>query len=206
MKRKPFVFGLASLTFITCQTAWAEYPVQLSLWPPNLQLVPESESIRGIRLGIYGRNVDMTGLDCGAINETTGDFVGVGGGIVNLVDGNARGLQLSFYGYQRTGGSMYGWASGIVSRVKEDTVGLQEGAVSMTYRDFKGVQASLLYNYVGEEMVGAQLGFVNRAFSVRGVQLGLVNFADRMNGLQLGLWNQINENDLKVLPFVNWRF
>jgi hypothetical protein len=206
MQLKKFVFGLASLTFLTCELAQAEYPVQLSLWPPNLQLVPESESIRGIRLGIYGRNVDMTGLDCGAINETTGDFCGVGGGIINLVDGNARGLQLSFFGYQRTGGSMYGWASGLFTRVKEDTVGLQEGFVSMTERDFKGVQASMAYNFVGEEMVGAQFGLINRASGVRGVQLGLVNFAERMNGLQLGLWNQINQNDLKVLPFVNWRF
>jgi hypothetical protein len=38
------------------------------------------------------------------------------------------------------------------------------------------------------------------------VQLGIVNFTERMNGLQVGLWNQINENDLKVLPLVNWRF
>jgi hypothetical protein len=201
-----FGFGLAILTLLTGVTAKAEDPLQLALWPPNPQLVPEQESIKGLRLDLYGRNVDMTGLDLGIAHHTTGDFSGFGVGLVNLVDGNMRGVQWSYYGYQRVGGSAFGWSSGIVTRVMENSVGLQDGAVSMTYRDFSGVQASLIYSFVGEEITGAQLGIVNKASAVHGVQLGLVNFTERMNGLQLGLWNQINENDLKVLPFVNWRF
>jgi hypothetical protein len=206
MKLTKFGFGLALVTMLSGGVAKAEDPVQLALWPPSLELIPEQESVRGLRLDLYGRNVDMTGLDLGIANHTTGDFRGFGAGLVNLVDGNMRGVQWSYYGYQRVGGSAYGWSSGIVSRVLEDSVGLQEAAVSMTYRDFTGVQASLIYSYVGEEITGAQFGLVNKASSVHGVQLGLVNLTERMNGLQLGLWNQINENNLKVLPFLNWRF
>ena len=185
----------------------ADEPVQLSLWPPGLQLLPETESVRGLRLDIYGRNTDMHGLDLGLANETSGDFGGFGIGFVNLVDGNMHGVQWSYYGYQRVGGSAYGWSYALVSRVKEDMVGLQQGAVSMTYKDFKGVHASLIYNYTGEEMTGVQLGLVNQAAAVHGLQLGIVNLTERMKGLQIGLWNQINENEkLPVLPFVNWKF
>ncbi|HEY0455749.1 MAG TPA: hypothetical protein VGE41_05205 [Verrucomicrobiae bacterium] len=197
------LIGLAGLAI----SAQAENPVQLSLWPPSAQLVPDTESVRGVRLSINGRNVDMTGLDIGIANQTTGDFSGFGLSFINLVDGNMKGVQWGYYGYTRVAGDAYGWTSGLVSHVKGDNQGLQDGIVSMTYGRFQGLQASVAWNHTGDEMHGVQLGFVNTALSVRGMQLGIVNYTERMYGIQIGLWNQINENEkLKVLPFFNWRF
>ena len=205
MKQFSLLWGVIILLWSA--DARADYPLQLAFWPPKLQLLSDTESVRGLRLDLYGRNMDMKGLDLGLVNETGGDFAGFGVGLVNLVDGNMRGVQLSYYGYQRVGGSAYGWSYALVSRVKEDFQGMQQGAVSMTYKDFKGVQASIIYSYTGEELTGAQLGFVNQASAVHGLQLGIINFTERMRGLQIGLWNQINEKEnLRVFPFVNWKF
>jgi hypothetical protein len=207
MKTNQSLLLAIALFFGPGSVAWADRPIQLALWPPDLQLVHPRESIGGLRLQIYGRNADMTGLDIGLVNQTDGHFVGLGCGLANLVDGDLRGVQLGYWGYSRTRGDVEGWTSGIYSRVHGTTTGLQNGIVSMTDRDFTGWQMALAWSHTGGHLTGLQCGIVNQATSVSGLQLGLVNRAGRMEGLQLGLWNQIDsKTDLRVLPIVNWSF
>jgi hypothetical protein len=185
----------------------ADSPIQLALWPPDLQLVEPRESITGLRLEIYGRNENVSGLDLGLIHETRGDFTGLGLGLANLVEGNLLGVQLAYWGYSRTGGTAEGWTGGAYSRVYGATTGLQTGVVSRTDKDFTGWQGSFAWSRTGGHLTGLQCGVVNQADSVEGVQLGIVNFTRYMKGLQIGLWNQIDEKDqLRVFPIVNWKF
>src|SRR5438876_722555 len=89
-------------------------PIQLALFPPDLQLVRENESIGGFRLEIYGRNQDVLGVDIGLVHEATGNYHGAQFGIVNLVHGDFVGMQLA----------------GIYSETKNHISGFQVGMVN----------------------------------------------------------------------------
>lgn len=132
-----------------------DHPIQLSLVTP-IQLFPEDESVRGVRLNIlYGRNTFMTGLDYGLVNHTTRDFLGVGIGLVNLTDGDVTGLH-----------------SGFVNITEGAFEGLQYGAVN-TAASVHGVQIGMVNH--SPNYRGLQLGIVNYAERMNGVQVGLVN-------------------------------
>ncbi|MBK9139891.1 MAG: hypothetical protein IPM17_14170 [Verrucomicrobia bacterium] len=199
---------LSSLAVVTAvSVGMADKPVQLSFLPPEAQIVPENESVTAFRLSFYGRNLNMTGLDLGLANETSGDFRGFALGLVNLVEGNLRGVQWSAVSYAPQGGDVQGWISAFVSQIGGSLGGLQEGVVVITEKDVAGIQLGLLWSQAGGHVKGAQIGLVNQAASANGLQLGLVNLAGAMEGLQIGLWNQIRDKDsLKVLPLVNWKF
>ena len=68
-------------------------PIQLSVFDP-IQLVPEEDSIKGARLGIfYTVNKDVSGLSLVwlGVNKATGDVSGVEIGLGNWVEGAAYG-------------------------------------------------------------------------------------------------------------------
>ena len=94
--------------------ALAESPVQLALWPPDLQLVGEDNSIKGLRLNIYGRNYDVTGLDLGLVHESQGSFKGLALGLISMADEDVRGLQWTWL-YARAGASASAWQAGLLS-------------------------------------------------------------------------------------------
>ena len=199
------VFGLGIRTYADSATSDVK-PVQLALWPPDLQLVSEQNSIQGLRLNIYGRNANVSGVDLGFVHETSGDFHGVAFGCVSLVDGALQGVQWTWL-YSRAGGKAVGWQSALVSKADGGFRGLQTSALNLNEGDISGAQISFLYNYTATHISGGQIGLVNRATVVDGFQLGLVNLTEQMNGLQLGLWNQIDSKEtLNILPFVNWKF
>lgn len=181
--------------------------VQLALWPPNLQIVDETESITGFRLQIFGRNADVSGLDFGLAHHTTGEFSGVGIGFFNFVDGDAYGIQWSLAGGAITKGDFYGWQNGVFNYIGGAGTGFQHGLVEYTGGEFGGVQLGV-YQQTGQDIYGMQLGVVNVAGGVEGIQFGLINLTDDMNGIQIGLWNQINNKEgwMKIFPFVNWNF
>jgi hypothetical protein len=181
--------------------------VQLSLWAPKLQLASPERTVSGLRLQIYGRNMGMNGLDLGLANETTGNFAGLGVGLLNTVEGDMKGLQWSFFGYGRVEGNVYGVASGLASVTRGDLFGLQEGCAALADQDVYGCQFALAYARSGGDHSGAQLSLVNRARRISGFQLGIVNLAESMRGIQIGLWNQIDsKTSLKVFPIINWSF
>ena len=211
------LIGVASLA-----TQVVAAPFQLALWP-NAQLVKEADSVKGVRLQIYGRNLNMSGVDIGIANDTQGDFNGLGVGILNFVGGDSTGVQIGIYGYNDVKGSAVGWNSatfaalvgedltgfggGLFSRVGGDASGWQYGAVALAGGDVTGLQSGLIYSKAGGQVSGVQLGIWNRTGAVKGVQLGIVNIADDAYGVQIGLWNWIaSKEKLKGFPIANGKF
>ena len=119
----------------------ATKPIQLAL-VPDIQLVPQDESIRGLRLNIYGANQNVTGVDIGLMHETRGNFGGVGFGLLNIAHGEVRGLQFS----------------GIYSGADDRISGLQVGIVNRS-ANIHGLQIGLA-NFA-DDMTGFQLGLWN---------------------------------------------
>lgn len=193
MKLSPTLFACSAFA-IACVAARADVPFQFGFWAPDLQTAPVTEDVRGLRIDVlYGENRNVSGVDLGLVNSTTGDFVGFGWAPgANLVDGSAAGVQWSWI-YSHTAGEFTGWQTAIVSRIGgHGSCGLQTGWVTLNESDF----------------TGAQIGLFNKAETLKGLQLGLVNWAERLDGgLQIGLVNYAANSDLcQVLPIVNWQF
>jgi hypothetical protein len=194
--------GLAAAPLLS--TAQSAAPFQISLWPPDWQLVAPERDVEGLRLQVYGRNADVTGLDIGLANETSGDFRGVAG-VVFFVPTL----------YNRVDGSTTGWQVGVFNVTGGEVVGWQGGLVSLNNDDLHGLQTSFLnYNEPrSSDLRGVQLGVINVSGAVEGVQLGLVNYATSLRGVQVGLWNEVasrayDEFDPmpRVFPFFNLGF
>ncbi len=127
---------------LSSQAAAQEKPIQLALFNPA-QIVPESNSIKGLRINlIYGKNARMTGFDWGFVNHTTSDQLGI---------------QWGFVGY--TEGKFTGWQNNFVSITKGMFTGLQTGFVSYNSSKVNGLQFSF-FNYA-ETLNGLQLGLIN---------------------------------------------
>ncbi|MFA6288827.1 MAG: hypothetical protein WC661_15710 [Opitutaceae bacterium] len=198
------ILSVLALIGASALTARADAFFQASLWAPDYQLVPATESVSGIRLEIYGENKNVSGLEMGLVNITTGDFTGVTGlifipSIFNKVEGTTTGIQF-----------------GIVNVTKGEVTGWQGGWVNVHDSKVTGLQTAIV-NWGGEgikaDFSGLQIGLVNAAKNVKGVQLGFVNYAETLKGLQIGLWNQVNSRDWdefkplpKVFPFINLGF
>jgi hypothetical protein len=123
----------------SAQTQEAVKPIQLAL-VPTIQLVPEEQSIQGVRLNIYGKNKNMSGVDIGLMHETEQDFHGVGFGLVNIVHGEGRGLQFGGI-YSEATARMSGLQVGIVNR-SNNMHGLQIGLANFA-DDMTGIQIGL---------------------------------------------------------------
>jgi hypothetical protein len=185
---------IGCLTFAAAITAArADAVFQFGFFAPDLQLVDSTANVSGLRIDfVYGENADVSGLDLGVVNSTTGDFLGLGWAVGgNLVDGNATGIQWSWL-YSHTGGTFAGWQTGLVARASgAGSIGLQSGWINLAEKDFSGVQ----------------FGLLNRAETFKGLQLGFVNMAEYLDGLQIGLVNYAGNSDVyKILPIVNWQF
>lgn len=95
--------------------------------------------------------------------------------------------------------------------------GVQLGAVSVTTKNMRGIQASLLTNInhgkteglqvapvnVAQDVTGLQVGPVNVAQDVTGMQLGLVNVARKVNGFSLGLISITEEGGVHPMLFAS---
>jgi len=142
MKKNFIIQIITIVTLFAAVITAQDNPIQLSLFNP-IQIVPENESVSGIRLNlIYTKNVNMTGLDIGLVNLTTGKLSGVQWGGVNLLEGGFTG-----------------WQSGFVNISKGRSVGLQTAWVNHHSGHFKGLQFSIV-NYAAT-LEGLQLGLIN---------------------------------------------
>ncbi len=123
------------------QSGDVTHPLQLALIP-EIQLVPESESIGGLRLNIYGSNRNVTGVDIGFVHETKEEFTGVGFGLVSLIRGEGRGLQFN----------------GIYTEATKSMSGAQVGIFNHS-GSMHGVQIGLVN--IADNMTGIQIGLWN---------------------------------------------
>ena len=84
--------------------------------------------------------------------------------------------------------------------------GFTAALVNIDRKDLDGASLGI-WNQVGGEATGVQLGIVNYAASLNGLQVGLVNVATGGYGLQVGIVNYFAGSDVfDVFPLVNWRF
>jgi len=147
-------------------------PIQLSLFHP-VQIFNKETKVHGLRINLlYGVNDEMTGIDLGLVNRTTGP---------------TQGLQLGFFPF-----------GGI--NISEDLEGVQFagfwGGANIAYGKVSGLQLSGIvggFNKAndlnGIQLAGILLG-VNLAKNTKGVQISsLYNQATQIKGLQLGLVN-----------------
>jgi hypothetical protein len=160
-------------------------PVQLALFSPA-QVFPPETDIVGVRVDLlYGKNHDMTGLDIGLVNHTTGSEFAWQWGGVGYVEHNFVGWQDNFVNVTR--GTFTGFQSGLVNHSGSTTAAFQLGAVNH-----------------GGNVTGFQLGWVNYTESMNGLQVGLLNWTKQMHGLQIGVGNIIEKGKYPFLPVVNW--
>lgn len=132
---------LSLLAFAAPARAADGRPFQLSLFPPA-QIVPEGESVSGLRLALlYGKNASVTGVDLGLATHATGSFTGFQWSLVGLVDGNLTGWQ-NGWAVNVTGGTMTGFQWGIFNKARR-VEGLQLGFVNMA-GTIRGLQVGLV--------------------------------------------------------------
>lgn len=198
MKTNTILSAAAALA-VSASSACAGTPAggsvfaDFSLWSPQVQFAEPTDSVRALRIALYGENADVTGVDLDIVGFTHGDFKGLLVGLAyDQVDGD-------FYGAQAP------WS--VASYVKGGFYGIDGGAVNVVGGEMVGAQLGL-WNSAGVEITGLQLGFVNVAKSLNGVQLGLVNVASAGGyGLQVGLVNYLAGSDVfDVFPLVNFNF
>lgn len=196
--KKSFVFGLVAALVATVSVSRATPAgdsvfADFSLWSPSVQSAEPTDSVNAFRLAFYGENADVTGFDLNVVGFTHGDFVGFQCGFLfDRIDGDVRGVQ-------------FGLPVG-VSWIKGGLWGLDAGLVNVIGGEAHGAVGGL-WNSVGAEMTGVQIGFVNYAATINGLQVGLVNVATGGYGLQVGLVNYFAGSDVfDVLPIVNWHF
>lgn len=134
-------------------------PIQLALFEP-VQIVKPDRSVSGLRLDlIYGRNVDVTGVDWGLVNHDTGSGFAWQAGVVNMVQNNFTGWQDG--GVNVTGGTFTGLQSGVFNQ-SEAMNGFAYGIVNRT-----------------RSMHGVQLGVVNITETMHGLQIGVANMIQK---------------------------
>ena len=179
MKHMRMWFGglVMSLAFAGLASAG---PIQLSL-TPDIQVVPASEDVTAVRLSIWGQNKNVSGVDLGFVNQTSGNFKGGGLGIINYVEGDTKGLHVG--PWNQTVGTMRYAQLGYVN-MSTTVIGAQIGGVN-----------------VGETMKGVQFGLVNHSSANSGLQLGLLNIASNTSGWQVGLFN-LNTSAQATFPFM----
>ncbi len=196
--------ALTALAFsaISC-SAFAAKGFNAAFWAPDMQVVPPSEDISGVRLNIYGENRNVKGVDFGTGNSVTGDMTG---------------LQFCIFlppCYNHVGGKLNGAQFAVVNQYGREVNGATFGFVNYSTAastEVSGAQFGAVTWGSKTEIWGAQLGFVNKAKSVTGAQLGFVNFTDKLKGVQLGLWNMVldrswgdigNRGLGRGFPFIN---
>lgn len=142
MKRSIFLCVLGFFFLFPSLITAQGKPFQLSLFNP-IQIVPEHESISGVRLNlIYTKNADVTGFDIGLVNVTSGKQLGVQMGGVNITEAGFTG-----------------WQNGFVNVSRGNFEGLQTSWVNYHGGYFNGLQFSIV-NYA-ETLKGLQLGLIN---------------------------------------------
>jgi hypothetical protein len=132
---------LALLTLAPPARAAEGKPFQLSLVSP-VQVVPEGESVSGLRLSLlYGKNANVSGVDLSLVAaHATGSFTGFQMSLVGLVDGDFLGWQSNLVNL--TAGSMKGLQWGLYNRAAR-VEGLQLGFVNQA-GTIRGLQIGLV--------------------------------------------------------------
>ena len=96
-------------------------PVEIALWE-GLQIQRPDADIAGLRLGIYGVNRSMSGIDVAVVGRTTEHQEGVFFGFVGITEGDFSGWQAAQFG-NIARGRLSGAQTGLYNEAGSGTVG-----------------------------------------------------------------------------------
>ena len=131
-------------------------PLQIGLWAPNVQIVPDEINVAGLKLNLpYGGNKNITGIDLGFASTSE----------------NTSALQLNLI-LNQASEQFSGVQAAIVNHA-ERSEWLSLGIVNITGDRARGIQFGALNSTM--EMRGLQVGLINYAELMTGVQIGLAN-------------------------------
>lgn len=185
-------------------------PFQLALWN-TLQIVPQEQSVRGIRLNVYGENKNMKGCDIGIVNKTNGYQKGAQFGIKNQTEYEFTGFRAGIVNF--SGGEFKGYETGIANLLDNNGTGWAAGGVNIVNDDFKGLLSGICNIQFADNIDGVNLGIINllkkskkpqdniETDNQTGTQIGVVNVAESLNGIQIGLINVNKSARIKFFPF-----
>ena len=200
------IIPLAAIGLGTLSLQAEEQHFNACLWAPDLQVYPTTDSIKGVRLSIYGENQSLTGLDFGFANVLDGEMKGAQLSFIFGTAQEVKGVQWSWL-YSGADKGVTGWSGAWVNWGGGDLLGLGTGLLNWNEGEVTGVQWGFA-NVSERNVTGVQVGFVNVTDSLSGLQFGFVNYCENgVKALQVGLVNIMDNSDLyPVFPFVNWQF
>ncbi|MGB2869554.1 MAG: hypothetical protein WBD36_13950 [Bacteroidota bacterium] len=160
--------------------------------------------VRGFEMGLFANHIreHAQGFQlAGVTNGVEEFFQGAQiAGASNVTRGDFYGAQLAF-GYNHAL-NFAGVQAALVNNA-DWFAGVQAGGVNMAGGQFVGVQAGYAANFVGN-ILGLQVGGMNKAKNVTGVQAGGLNFASNVDGMQVGVFNMADRNNGVALGLLNW--
>jgi len=154
MKKLLIVFAVI---FCCCLglSAFDTSALQISIWAPRTQLVPEEIDISGLKLNLpYGGNENVAGLDLGLVS----------------INGNSSALQVNLF--NRSSESFAGLQVGLVN-VSGASSGLSISLFNSVESISKGLEIGLFNTAL--EHRGLQIGLLNYCEFLTGFQIGLIN-------------------------------
>lgn len=138
-------------------------------------------------------------------NYSNTNAYGLAVSIFNMNNFEFYGLSVDAVGLNR---KVYGLEVNILGSGIDETMGGLEvsGLGNFISGSLYGAQLAIGANLT-RNMNGFQFAIYNQTALLWGLQLGLVNYASACDhGLQIGLVNIIMDNQVPVLPIVNWYF
>ena len=156
-----------------CNTVDTLHGIQMSLFGNESQYAYGGK----LALIVNANGYEMYGISIAGLANFFGDNI-IGwqcAGLLNF-NGNVTGIQTTL------------GVNASINRYGQMT-GMQIAGLANLASNVDGIQMALLFNKVGEDMNGVQVGLVNCAKKVRGVQIGLYNTTDDLQWIQIGLLN-----------------
>lgn len=158
MKKMFLGLGLFLLSCFSLQ-AFNTSALQISIWAPQTQLVPDYIDISGLKLNLpYGSNQNMAGLDLGLVS----------------INGNTAALQVNLF--NRASEYFSGLQVGLVN-VAGAADGISISLFNSTENISRGLDIALVNTAL--EHRGIQIGLVNYTEFLTGFQIGLVNIVTK---------------------------
>ncbi len=143
MKTASWIWLLAGVVCVSAarKSVAADKPVNLSLFTP-ISIAKETDSVSAFRFNLlYGKNTSVKVVDIGLVNHTTsGLSKGFQWGVVNIAEGDFKGLQLATVTYNP--GSFHGMQWGVVNHTMNGD-GLQVGFVNYAQK-YHGLQIGVV--------------------------------------------------------------
>lgn len=155
---KKLLLGLG-LLFSVAAFAFDTSALQLSLWAPKVQLVPDYIDISGLKLNLpYGGNKRVAGVDLGFVS----------------INNSSSSLQVNLF--NRNLDDYVGCQVGLVNMAGTSS-GVNIGLVNFTEGISSGLQISLFNASL--EHRGMQIGLINYCEFLTGMQIGLCNIVTK---------------------------